>query len=140
MPILSSSIQRPPMPVAKTYRPPGGGVRYKVQDGDTWVKLAGSVGLDAWALIRSNYPGLPTDFQQAARQVNWYLQEYVGCVMVTPDQRNYVFSSGEIWMPAPAPAPALTPDEQAKKAVLYSELNGANHRHIVSSDPADLLS
>jgi hypothetical protein len=121
MPILSSSIQRPPIPVAKTYTP-AGGVQYKVVDGDTWAKLAAGAGIDSWALIRFNYPGLPTDMQQAARQVNWYLQEHVGCVRVTPDQRNYIFSSsaapGFIWMPPAAPVAPLTPDEIARKAVL----------------------
>jgi hypothetical protein len=59
--------------------------------------------MNAWDLIRYNYPGLADDLQVAAREVNWYLEHYVGCKRLTPNQRNYVFSSdavpGEIWLP-----------------------------------------
>lgn len=56
-----------------------------------------------WELIRFNYPGLPANQQEAAREVNWYLQEYVGCTVLTADQKNYCFSSsanpGTVWLP-----------------------------------------
>jgi hypothetical protein len=59
--------------------------------------------MSAWELIRYNYPGLPPDQQEASREVNWYLQEYVGCKQLTSDKRNYIFSGadtpGEIWLP-----------------------------------------
>jgi hypothetical protein len=128
MAINPLSIKPPGHPVAKTYTPLNGH-RYKVTDHDSWVSLAKGVGIGAWDLIRYNYPGLPSDPQQAAREVNWYLQEYVGCTRVTHDNRNYQFSGsanpGQIWLPnpaaAPAPAPAaapLSPDETARRAVL----------------------
>ena len=53
--------------------------KYKVVNNDSWVSLAATAGMPPWDLIRYNYPGLPADLQQAAREVNWYLQEYVGC-------------------------------------------------------------
>jgi hypothetical protein len=84
-----------------------------------------------WDLIRYNYPGLPPDVQAAAKEVNWYLQEYVGCTHVTSNGRNYEFSTGDhpgkIWLPGgatpappPAPAPAAppSPDEVARQQVL----------------------
>jgi hypothetical protein len=86
-----------------------------------------------WDLIRYNYPRLPADLQEAAREVNWYLQEYVGCTQTTPDNRNYVFAGanpGEVWLPNSTPAAAppptspatppapLTPDQIARNAVL----------------------
>ena len=121
MPINPASIRRPVSPVAKTYTPPNG-MKYKVKDGDSWVSLAASRGISAWDLVRYNYPGLPTDVRVAATEVNWYLQEYVGCTKLTPNQRNYAFSSsatpGEVWLPNPAAAAPVTPDEAARNLVL----------------------
>jgi hypothetical protein len=115
MPIQPGSIRRPLSPVAKTYVPPDG-FQYKVKDNDSWISLARGNGIAAWELIRYNYPGLPAP-QQAAPEVNWYLQEYVGCTQLTPDKRNYMFSSsaspGKIWIPN-----MPTADKDAKKLVL----------------------
>jgi hypothetical protein len=100
--ILSTCIQKPATPVSKTYRPPGG-VPYKVKDGDSWVSLAREKGLSPWALIRYNYPDLPPDKSRAAKEVNWYLENLVGCTKLTADQKNYCFSStaapGYIYLP-----------------------------------------
>lgn len=102
MPILPNCIRRPSSPVARDYRPAGGN-RHRVRDGESWVSLAREKGMDPWELIRYNYPNLPANLQQAALEVNWYLQEYVGCTLLTPDRKNYCFSSaatpGEIWLP-----------------------------------------
>jgi hypothetical protein len=122
MPIQPGSIRRPLSPVAKAYVPPDG-FQYKVKDNDSWVSLARGNGLTAWELIRYNYPGVPAKNQQAAPEVNWYLQEYVGCTQLTPDKRNYMFSSsaspGKIWIPN-----MPTADKDAKKLVLAT-LRGA---------------
>ena len=121
MAILASSVQPPTSPVARTYVPTSGS-KYKVQDGDSWTSLAAAKGLSPWDLIQYNYPGLPADRKQASNQVNWYLQEYVGCTAVTPSRKNYRFSSsaspGEIWLPLRAPAAPLTPNQIAKNVVL----------------------
>jgi hypothetical protein len=102
MPILPSCIRRPASPVARDYRPAGGETR-KVTDRDSWVSLAREKGMTPWELIRYNYPGLPANEHEAAREVNWYLQEYVGCTKLTADQKNYCFSSsanpGMVWLP-----------------------------------------
>lgn len=121
MPILPTSIKRPATPVARTYAPPGA-QKYKVKDNDTWVSLAAANGMAPWDLIRLNYPNLPPDPQLAAKEVNWYLQEYVGCTVVTRDSRNYRFhlsaSPGEIWLPIRSTPAPLTPDQIATNAVL----------------------
>src|SRR5262245_46951966 len=109
MPINPHSIKAPPIPVPRTYTP-ANGHKYSVRLGDTWGSVAATVGMSAWDLIRFNYPTLPADLQQAAKEVNWYLQNYLGCTLLSPDGRNYRFSPpGEIWHPN-APAP-LTPDQ-----------------------------
>ncbi len=128
MAINSDSIRPPARPVGKSYVP-AGGVQYPVKTGDSWVSLAQRIKMSPWDLIRYNYPGLPTDVQAAAREVNWYLREYVGCTKVTSNGRNYEFSTcdtpGKIWLPSgaspvPAPTPASppSPDEVARKQVL----------------------
>lgn len=121
MSINPSSIRRPVSPVARAYTP-ANGQKYKVKDGDSWVSLASSRGISPLDLVRFNYPGLPADVQFAASEVNWYLQEYVGCTRLTPNQRNYAFSSsatpGEIWLPNAAPAVPLTPEQAVRNRVL----------------------
>src|SRR4029453_2791905 len=117
MPINPHSIKAPASPVSRTYTPTNGH-KYPVQIGDSWISLAATVGKSPWDLIRYNYPTLPADLQLAAKEVNWYLEHYVGCTLVTPDGRNYRFSPpGEIWLPN-APAAPLTPDQIAQNLVL----------------------
>lgn len=100
--ILPNCIRRPASPVARDYRPTGGQT-HKVADGESWDSLARSKGMGAWELIRYNYPGLPARDQDAALEVNWYLQEYVGCKKLTLDRKNYCFSDaatpGTVWLP-----------------------------------------
>ena len=116
MPINPQSIKPPANLVPRNYTP-ANGRKYPVQIGDSWVSLAATVGRSSWDSIRYNYPTLPLDLQLAAREVNWYLEHYVGCTMLTPDRRNYRFSPpGEIWLPNAAAA--LTPDQVAQNLVL----------------------
>lgn len=100
--ILPNCIKTPANPTAKGYVPPGS-KPYKVTDADSWISLAKSKGVDPWDLIRYNYPNLPAGNAEAAREVNWYLQEYVGCVKLTGDNKNYCFSSmanpGIVYLP-----------------------------------------
>jgi hypothetical protein len=89
--------QKPPAPVAESYRPPAG-IRHPVTSGETWIGLARRAALDPWDLIDFNFPGVKLvkqrDFQLATRYVNWYLAEYVGCRAMSPDGQNFAFSSG----------------------------------------------
>lgn len=100
--INPNCIKPPSTPVDQNYRPPSGR-KYKVTDSDSWVTLAKRTGMSPWELIRYNYPGLPANERQASLEVNWYLQQYVGCTKLTLDHNNYCFSSsdspGQIWLP-----------------------------------------
>jgi hypothetical protein len=120
MTILPTSIQKPTNQTPQTYVPPNGN-KVKVGPKDSWVSLATGAGVAPWDLIRYNYPDLPSDLQQAAREVNWYLQEYVGCRKVTPNRRNYVFEGanpGEVWIPNAPSAVPLTRDQVARNIIL----------------------
>lgn len=95
-------IAKPANPVPRGIVP-AGGQPYKVKDGDSWQSLAAGRAMDAWALIRYNYPSLSPDNRLAVREVNWYLRWYVGCFTVTADATNYIFSSrdnpGIVYLP-----------------------------------------
>ncbi|BDC51539.1 hypothetical protein F183_A38550 [Bryobacterales bacterium F-183] len=77
----------------------------KVRDNTRWEDYSTSRGIDVWQLIRFNYPTLPPNNKDAALEVNWYLENYVGCTEVTTDQHNYSFRSkdhpGVIYLPLP---------------------------------------
>lgn len=131
MHVRPDCIQHPAKLVPRNFVPEGGR-SYKVQDGDSWVTLsrafssASSASFDPWFIIRFNYPYLPSDTQRATREVNWYLKEYVGCKLVTPDRTNYVFSSsaspGIIYQPEPsryvAPPPVLTSIKDRRNSIM----------------------
>jgi hypothetical protein len=116
MPINPQHIKPPTNLVPRTYTP-ANGHKHRVQICDSWTTLATGAGMSAWDLIRYNYPRIPSDLQLAAKEVNWYLENYAGCTLLTPDQRNYRFGPpGEIWLPNAAVA--LTPDQVATNLVL----------------------
>lgn len=111
--LKSWCVKAPAMPVGR--QAPAKSVAYRVQDGDSWSSLAAQWGVDVWSLINFNFRTYePTE-------VNWYLQEYVGCVLPTPDRKNWCFSSsavpGIIYrplekagpVPGPVPVPMPTP-------------------------------
>ena len=131
MTIRADCIRRPLKPVLRSFVPDGG-KRYKVQDGDSWTTLVqqlaviSKASLDPWSLIRFNYPGLPSDVHQASLEVNWYLQEYVGCKQLTLDRENYIFSSsatpGIIYLPEPSlyvvDAPILASIKDRRESIM----------------------
>lgn len=111
--IRPDCIRRPGNPLPRTFAPEGARP-YKVQDGDTWFTLARRQGMESWQLIRFNFPTIPEDLAAASLEVNWYMQEHVGCRLVTDDGRNYRFSSnarpGLIYLPGTAvPAKPVSP-------------------------------
>jgi hypothetical protein len=87
-------IRKPQNPVAKSFAP-SNSEPYRVKDGDDWasIGLSQGQGMKPWELIRFNFPTLPVDVRQAALEVNWYLLNYVGCVKLAADGKNYCFSS-----------------------------------------------
>lgn len=85
---------------------PAGGRPYKVKDGDSWVTLARASGVDPLWLIQYNFE------TRDPAEVNWYLQQRVGCVKKTPNGRNFMFSFGDkpgiVYLPPVQAAGALT--------------------------------
>lgn len=66
---------------------PTGYFPYPVMTGDNWENIAIRDGrADVWDLIRDNFQ------TNDPKEVNWYLQNYVGCT-VSKDGKNYSFSS-----------------------------------------------
>lgn len=86
----------PTNPLPPHYRPAGGDA-YQVKDGDSWITVAQSLGMDPWDLIQFNFQTRDPD------EVNWYLHRNVGCTRISPDGFNYQFSShdrpGTIFLP-----------------------------------------
>jgi Papain-like cysteine protease AvrRpt2/LysM domain len=76
----------PRNPVPRNFVPPGA-VPYKVQNGDSWEKLARAHGLGVWDLIEANFK------TRDPAEVNWYLHHYVGCGRPTPDGKNWMFDA-----------------------------------------------
>jgi hypothetical protein len=104
---------------SRSFRPTGA-TPYRVRDNDSWEVIARRLGVAPWTLIRFNYPGISPDMLIAAKEVNWYLQEFVGCKVLTSDDRNYKFSNtaapGYIYIPVAGAVPTV--DETARKEVL----------------------
>ncbi len=96
--------KRPPNPLPVAYRP-AGSVSYHVIDGDSWASLAAARSVDPWWLIQYNFE------TRDPAEVNWYLQNRVGCKKTTLDGRNFEFSSaakpGIIYLPTPQMARGL---------------------------------
>jgi hypothetical protein len=82
---MAPVIKKPKHPVPF---PPASHLRaYQVRDGDNWWTLQKQFGLrDPWSLIQYNFG------THDPAEVNWYLREYVGCTLMTADQKNYRFS------------------------------------------------
>ena len=103
--LKSWCVTPPAMEVGR--QAPARSVAYRVQDGDSWQSLATQWGVDVWSLINFNFRTYDP------KVVNWYLQEYVGCVKPTADKRNWCFSSaavpGIIYRPLEKPAPLPGP-------------------------------
>ncbi len=113
-------IRKPLHPSPKVV---AGGFAYEVKDGDSWASLAKRADMDAWALIRFNYPTLSSDNREAAKEVNWYLQEYVRCNKVTADGRDYMFSTttprGVVYFPIPVFSHLVDGLTQAKERACW---------------------
>jgi hypothetical protein len=112
------NIKVPLNPVQKRgLWPPKGGREYTVLDTDDWWKIAAREHIDAWALIEFNFQ------THVPEEVNWYLQELVGCRHSKDRGRNYAFlgadpKRGKIYLPPVPPPPRPTPipwPDQLKK-------------------------
>jgi hypothetical protein len=119
MGILPTCIKTP---ANRSPKVPADSEPYKVRDGDGWISIAQAKGIDTWTLIRFNYPTLPSSNSQAALEVNWYLQNYVGCRKLTADNKNFVFSSadapGLIYLPKKQEEPK--PDKKTPAQIVLN--------------------
>ena len=91
--ILPNCIERPTGRVTpKTFVPPQS-EKLPVGRGDSFYSIARRRNLDPWWLVYYNFPSVgETMTLRGARQTNWYLANYLGCVDVTKDRKNYIFS------------------------------------------------
>lgn len=84
---------------------PTGCVPHRIKDGESWMSIAASIGVDPWWLIQYNFE------TRDPAEVNWYLKNRVGCVRTTLDKRNFIFSQsaspGLIHVPTPQAAMAF---------------------------------
>jgi len=93
--ILSNCIQKPVQNVTAPTFVPANSSKRSVTRGDSFGSIAKALGIDPWGLVCFNFPSVgQSPSQKGAREVNWYLQEYLGCREVTRDQKNYVFHEG----------------------------------------------
>lgn len=124
--VLKSTPLRPakfPPPLAKK--------KHKVATGDNWWSLARKYGRsNPWDLIEFNFQ------TRNPREVNWYLEFYVGCQSSADDGKNYRFDSadspGTIYIP---PASWTPSKELALRHMVTSALSGGvvarvNVRHV----------
>lgn len=117
--ILKSAPRR-----AAKFPPPLGGKEHKVSTGDSFVSLANRYGRsDPWDIIEFNFR------TRDPREVNWYLEYYVGCTKPSPDGKNYSFHAsdnpGIIYIP---PAGWKPSEDLALRRLVTSALSG----HIVN--------
>lgn len=102
--------KKPSNPITKGISP-AGLVRYKVKDGDSWRKLANTYGIGEWDLIYQNFK------TRNPKEINWYLEHYVGCKKKTGDGKNWLFSStanpGIIYLPTQNSSSTLGPTKTA---------------------------
>jgi hypothetical protein len=86
---MAKTLKSAPSRPAK-FPPPHGGEGHKVSTGDSFVSLAGRYGRsDPWDIIEFNFR------TRDPREVNWYLEYYVGCTKPSPDGNNYRFDSSD---------------------------------------------
>lgn len=104
--IRKDCIQQPTgTPVSPTYVP-SNSAPHPVQSFESWISIAKARGIDdPWDLIDFNFPGVKQlkkerGLSEAAKVVNWYLKNNVGCTEVTDDCKNYKFEAGlQVYFP-----------------------------------------
>ena len=80
-------IQRRPKRIVPRSRVMKNSVRHRVKDGESWETLALQYGLSTDQIIYFNFDTIVPE------EVNWYLQNYVGCKKITGDGKNWMFNS-----------------------------------------------
>jgi hypothetical protein len=86
---MAGILKSTPRRLAK-FPPPLAGKKHKVRSGDNWWSLASKYGRsDPWDIIEFNFR------TRDPREVNWYLEFYVGCTHAASDRQNYRFDSAD---------------------------------------------
>jgi len=83
------SIEAEPSPDRYKSHHPLNAVGFKVRSGDNLASLAQLAGMSAKALVEYNF--LTTN----SKTVNWYLRNYLGCSVPSPDRKSYSFSGND---------------------------------------------
>lgn len=79
---------QPPKPVM--FPPPAPDRQHKVVTGDNWWNLASRYGrTDPWDIIEYNFGS------RNPYEVNWYMEEYLGCSVPASDGENFRFDSSD---------------------------------------------
>jgi hypothetical protein len=105
-----------PKKLPTSFPPMGYESIHKVQTGDNWMNLASRYyRADPLDIIIFNFE------TTKPREINWCLNEYVGCETDTPDGKNFRFSSADVpgyvyippksWKPGGPPAKPSVPGE-----------------------------
>jgi hypothetical protein len=81
------------------FPPPGAVQQHRVVTGDNWWNLAARYGRsDPWDLIEFNFRS------RDPREINWYMESYLGCHFAAKDGLNFRFDSsddpGLVYIPA----------------------------------------
>jgi hypothetical protein len=72
------------------FPPPGAFLQHRVITGDNWWSLATKYGrTDPWDIIEFNFR------TRDAREVNWYMESYLGCHFAASDGKNFRFDSSD---------------------------------------------
>jgi len=101
-PALAADHEKAPIAPVPKGSSHSGAIAHRVKDGENWWSLAKLYNFsDAWSIIKYNFQ------TSDPREINWYLREYVGCNVKTPDGKNWRFSSsawpGIIYVPPDHP-------------------------------------
>ena len=102
---MPNILKSTPRRLAK-FPPPLASKEYKVRSGDNWWNLASKYSRsDPWDIIEFNFR------TRDPREVNWYLEFYVGCTSPASDGYNYRFDSadtpGIIYVPPTSWTPSV---------------------------------
>ena len=141
--IRKDCIKHPPgTPVPPDYVPPNS-APHPVQSFESWITIAKAHDIrDAWDLIDFNFPGVKQikekqGLNEAAKVVNWYLENNVGCTAVTDDSKNYKFSAGlKVYYPVEPKAAAKDSrvDRARQLAERISKAAKESHLQFVFTD------
>jgi hypothetical protein len=112
---MSTPLERSPKNPLPPNFVPLGGRSYRVKDGDSWQALTTRHGISSpdgpKALVHYNFQ----TFDPC--EVNWYLRHRVGCKKVSPDGKNWSFSSaaspGIIYLPPIGTNTVVAPEPDA---------------------------